>query len=213
MSGVTVGTGRATREPRHLVRLFAEKLPALEAGIGGFDALVLSAAATEPLGAAQADLDTEGDGAAGRDDLSRLLDRLGNRLGTRRLHRARLAARHIPERAQRAAPPLSPPTSTEALWPHERRPVELLPRPEPVEVVEGAADGPPVSVPLAPPPPAGPQRRGAGAQSPPSGGTTPPPTALAAVRDYYRVEDGDGARYWLFRTGAGREWFVHGLFG
>ena len=37
-------------------------------------------------------------------------------------------------------------------------------------------------------------------------------------RDYYRVEDGDGHRFWLFRHGLyGREtsqprWYVHGLF-
>ena len=40
-----------------------------------------------------------------------------------------------------------------------------------------------------------------------------PPT-----RDYYRVEDSRGARFWLFRAGLyGREtvaprWFLHGLF-
>jgi protein ImuB len=38
------------------------------------------------------------------------------------------------------------------------------------------------------------------------------------VRDYYRVEDMAGARFWLFRTGRnagspGTKWFVHGLFG
>ena len=39
-----------------------------------------------------------------------------------------------------------------------------------------------------------------------------------ATRDYYRVEDADGRRYWLFREGLyGREtsapdWYVHGLF-
>ena len=39
-----------------------------------------------------------------------------------------------------------------------------------------------------------------------------------ATRDYFRVEDTDGRRFWLFREGLyGREtaapaWFVHGLF-
>jgi protein ImuB len=43
---------------------------------------------------------------------------------------------------------------------------------------------------------------------------------LAAVRDYYRVEDDTGERYWLFRSGDGehpesgsQRWFVHGIFG
>jgi len=43
--------------------------------------------------------------------------------------------------------------------------------------------------------------------------------ALPRARDYYRVEDSEGRRYWLFRAGLygdGRggapEWYVHGLF-
>ena len=42
----------------------------------------------------------------------------------------------------------------------------------------------------------------------------------ARLRDYYRVEDGDGRRYWIYREGLigdGRggapNWFIHGLFG
>ena len=41
--------------------------------------------------------------------------------------------------------------------------------------------------------------------------------AVGALRDYYRVEDEEGRRFWLFRAGlAGGDqpprWFVHGLF-
>lgn len=37
------------------------------------------------------------------------------------------------------------------------------------------------------------------------------------VRDYYRVEDAEGGRFWLFRAGlysgeAGPKWWLHGLF-
>jgi protein ImuB len=42
----------------------------------------------------------------------------------------------------------------------------------------------------------------------------------ARLRDYYRVEDASGRRYWIFREGLigdGRgglpAWFIHGLFG
>ena len=34
-------------------------------------------------------------------------------------------------------------------------------------------------------------------------------------RDYYAVEDENGKRYWLFRSGhygEGHEWFLHGFF-
>ena len=38
-----------------------------------------------------------------------------------------------------------------------------------------------------------------------------------AVRDYYRVEDEDGRRFWLYRSGLAQNeppprWFVHGMF-
>jgi protein ImuB len=44
--------------------------------------------------------------------------------------------------------------------------------------------------------------------------------AVDAIRDYYRVEDEEGRRFWLFRagladgirTGPPPRWFVHGLF-
>ena len=39
-------------------------------------------------------------------------------------------------------------------------------------------------------------------------------------RDYYRIEDEDGRRYWVFRAGLYQEaakdlpaWYLHGVFG
>jgi protein ImuB len=41
--------------------------------------------------------------------------------------------------------------------------------------------------------------------------------SVGQVRDYYRVEDASGGRFWLFRAGLyGKEapkWWLHGLFG
>ncbi len=41
-----------------------------------------------------------------------------------------------------------------------------------------------------------------------------------AVRDYFRVEDDAGERFWIFRSGDGEDattgshrWFLHGIFG
>jgi protein ImuB len=43
---------------------------------------------------------------------------------------------------------------------------------------------------------------------------------LAAVRDYFRIEDDAGERFWVFRAGDGEDaatgshrWFMHGIFG
>ena len=43
---------------------------------------------------------------------------------------------------------------------------------------------------------------------------------LASVRDYFRVEDEQGERFWIFRSGDGEHpetgaqfWYLHGIFG
>jgi protein ImuB len=43
---------------------------------------------------------------------------------------------------------------------------------------------------------------------------------LFAVRDYFRVEDKAGERFWIYRAGDGADaatgshrWFLHGIFG
>ena len=44
-----------------------------------------------------------------------------------------------------------------------------------------------------------------------------PPALGAAIRDYWRIEDTAGRRYWLYRaglhrTGAPARWYLHGVF-
>ena len=95
-------------------------------------------------------------------------------------------------------------------------PARLLPRPEPVEAVGLLPDHPPRaftwrrvrhSVLRAD----GPERI--------SGEWWRRPGEVAAVRDYWAVETGDGRRFWLFRQGNGVDpatgglaWFLHGFF-
>ena len=49
-----------------------------------------------------------------------------------------------------------------------------------------------------------------------AGGGVSPVFSAGAIRDYYRVEDEAGRRFWLFRAGLPGDppprWFVHGLF-
>ena len=49
-------------------------------------------------------------------------------------------------------------------------------------------------------------------------GRTAPANTVPPVRDYYRVEDDDGGRFWLFRDGPHNataqgttKWFLHGF--
>ena len=118
------GTRRA-----HLFRLLALELDGVDVGYG-VEFMLLEAVATAPLGAAQADLTTDTDGA----DLDRLVDQLAQRLGAARVVRQQPVDSHLPECAQR----LVPAGSALRLRPwlaRQPRPLRLLARPEPVEAM------------------------------------------------------------------------------
>lgn len=215
VSVLTVGCARATRDPAHWERLFAEKLAELDPGFG-IDAMILAAPRTEALAAAEPRLDRR---AAPADGLARLADRLANRLGAESVHLLRPGDSHLPERAERRAPP-GVRIRAERWTAGPPRPARLLSPPEPVEAVAGLPDLPPrrfrwrrvthrvVAA-------EGPERIAPewwrGMQAP--GGDA------AGTRDYYRVDVEDGRRFWLYRQGlygapAARppQWFLHGLF-
>ncbi|MBM3541578.1 MAG: DNA polymerase Y family protein, partial [Alphaproteobacteria bacterium] len=109
-------------------------------------------------------------------------------------------------------------------WPARGpRPLRLFDPPEPVDAVAPVPDDPPVMfrwrrvihrVARAD----GPERIAPEWWRAPKAETSDAGTAAATTRDYYRVEDTEGRRFWLyrhglFRPGAAPAWFVHGLFG
>jgi protein ImuB len=112
--------------------------------------------------------------------------------------------------------PLSEPVG--AGWPdHWPRPARLLPRPEPIETLALLPDHPPVSITWR-----GIRRKVARADGPERvfGEWWKRDAELIAVRDYFRIEDEAGERYWVFRAGDGENvetgshrWFLHGVFG
>lgn len=219
--------------PAHLARLLKEKgLEHLDLGFGA-DALMLSAVVTEPLTVRQPDMDGEGrieaEGA-----LAGLIDRLQARLGDQAVRRPQLAASWIPERAERWVRAEVQAPEAEASS-DRSRPLLLFDPPEPVETIAEMPDGVPArfiwrrvsrKVVKA----AGPERLSPEWWKPQPGlGSRAEP---ARTRDYYRVEDEWGRRYWLFRDGLyGREdvsvadgpdgqplarppsWWLHGVFG
>ncbi len=207
---LSLGTSRPTRDPAALARLFAPLLERIEPG-PGLETLVLSATETGPLSAVQTGLDgEEADGG-----LAELVDRLTLRLGERAVLRLVPRESWLPERCVAPHPPLERLPSLKP-WAGQPRPLRLLTPPEPVEATAPLPDDPPLQfvwrgvrhrVSRA----EGPERiecewwRGEGALG-------------LAVRDYYRVEDGDGRRFWLFRAGLYRpgenpRWFLHGFLG
>lgn len=222
---LSVGVSRPSRDPDHLTRLFTEHLGGVETAFG-FDALTLFAPLTEALGARQTDLVTDGGRSAGPGEIDRLADRLSNRLGAASVLRLFPRESHVPERSVRPRPALERRNDGRpAVWPHakpfaQHRPPRLLPRPEPIEAVAPVPDDPPVMF-----------RwrkatfRVARAEGPER--ITPEWWLADAnrveaqrekMRDYYRVEDTSGRRFWLYREGLYRPdrhpaWFMHGVGG
>lgn len=218
---LTVETARGTRDAAALLRLLALRLETLADPLDpgfGFDAVRLAVLRTEPLAPIQTRLDGAGDPAGDAAALAALIDRLVARFGGGRVQRFTTQDSHDPRRAAGIAPALSrAPESWDPPAPGHPplRPLTLFETPQPIEAMAEMPDGPPLrfrwrrmlhDVARA----EGPERI---APEWWLGGTAPPPT-----RDYYRVEDSQGHRFWLFREdrceteGPRPRWFLHGLF-
>lgn len=236
------GTSQASRNAGHLARLFTSKLDRVTAAFG-IDAITLTATANEKLSPAQAALDRRDENH--NTGVAELADRLSNRLGSENVVQLTLQESHIPERAISANPVTARPRPAPAApWrsgslPKNRplrrpRPLRLLHRPEEVEAVAPVPDDPPVMfrwrkqvfrIEHAD----GPERiasewwnDGLGLlETEPEKEETDAASGGAVqdnIRDYYRVEDRQGRRFWVYRDGiyspgTQPNWYVHGVFG
>ncbi len=210
VESVSVETARATRAPRHLLRLFDGKLDGLDAGFG-FDAAVLTAVRHERLDASQAHiLDAESGDAL----LACLVDRLSAKLGAPAVRRPVPVQSHVPERSVAWRSALHPPGGA-AARPETHRPIRLLDRAEEISVLYATPEGSPRRFIW---------RRLSHVIARVEGPERIAPEwwrekSTVRLRDYYRVEDEAGRRYWLYRDGVegdGRGglplWYLHGLF-
>jgi len=206
----SVATTIASREPKHLQRLLAEKAAALDPEFG-FDAFALVADWIEDLRAAQESLIEE---PSGTREVARLIDRLTVKLGPKRVRRPQPFESYLPERTNEWVPALVKPESI--ALPTVRRPQRLLDRPEAIDVIYATPEGMPRRFVW---------RRAVHDIARSEGPERIAPEwwrqpSSARLRDYYRVEDSSGRRYWIYREGVigdGRggapDWFIHGLFG
>ncbi len=218
-----VGLALPGRDPVRIAKLFAPKLETVDPGFG-IEVVTLTGDAVEPISGRQARLDKARE-ATLAEGLAPLIDRLTNRLGEDRVWRAAPAESHVPELAQRRARPLEKPDaakSNEARpWDRETpRPARLFRRPEPLEAVMAITpDDPPSQFRWR-----GQTHRIRRAEGPERIGEEwwkgqIEDVHTGHVRDYYRVEDEAGARFWLFRAGlygdprTPPKWWLHGLFG
>lgn len=220
---LSVETSLSTRDPGAMMLLFRERLESLSDPLDpgfGFDLVRLSVPLLEPLAATQ--LRLEG-GEVRESAMAELVDRLSTRLGRARVRRLSAEDTHIPEQAQLALPAVE--TDAPSVWrcadPGEpvMRPLHLFDPPQPIEVIAEVPDGPPhrfrwrralheirrFE---------GPERIASEWWKRSDGVVR----NLAPTRDYFRVEDARGRRYWIFRHGLyGNErdnprWFMHGVF-
>lgn len=225
VSQVEVSAARAASAPAHVLRLFREKIAFIDPGFG-VDLMLLDARRTDPV--ARSSLSLSGDLAAQDTDeaaLAALADRITARLGEAAVSLTRRNPSHLPGRAEQAEPYAGNLPAVEAFSPVAGpRPVRMLPHPERVEVLAEVPDGPPLrfvwrriarNVMRAD----GPERISPEWwQHLPAAGSGPG-KSLPRTRDYYRVEDSEGRRYWVYREGlygdgrgAAPEWFVQGFF-
>lgn len=223
VASLAIDSGLPTRDVKLLDRLFRERIESLSDPLDpgfGYDMMKLDVPRTEPLTPAQVEIDGppnhEGDWRA-------LLDQLSIRLGSERVRFFHARESHIPERAffTKAATAKIPDQAWPTPDPEDppMRPLNLFDPPQPVEVTAGFPDGEPRSfrwrrqvhrVDLV----EGPERiapewwRHLRGYEPDNGGLN---------RDYYRVEDKEGGRFWLFRHGSDHgverpSWYLHGVF-
>ncbi|MFL6845035.1 MAG: DUF6504 family protein [Allosphingosinicella sp.] len=225
---IAIGTARATRDGRHLLRLLAMKIETIEPGFG-LDSMRLVAGRVEPLAPEQPSLRAKRSNPASlgdrsglprfarndeESDLAQLVDRLAGRLGPRRLYRLSAVESDVPERSVERVDPLGP----AADWPKWPRPVRLFSPPERVEnVVALLPDLPPRRFTWR-----GRAYRVARADGPERihGEWWKRAAEAEGVRDYFQVEDEEGMRFWLYRRGDGLDprtgdlsWYLHGVFG
>jgi protein ImuB len=209
---IVVGAGRPIRAPKLILALFREKFAAfgdeIDAGFG-FDMARLAVIVSAPADAAQIDLTGDATAAA---DVEGLIDRIGARLGEGNVAAIVPHESHIPERAETLVPHAHAAIAGKTGHTAAPRPLRLFARPEPIVATAEVPDGPPINF----------HWRSASYRVAHAEG----PERIApewwrgdgATRDYFRVEDETGHRFWLYRDGLYAEnthpqWYVHGVFG
>lgn len=217
---IRVGTARPNRDAAHLARLLLARLETVDPGLG-VEAMRLAVPLSEALAYTQIEAEGQTDTGgscetnAAEAGVAALVDRLTGRLGTARVWRAAMVESDVPERSVCRVPALAPPTGM--LWPAGLpRPSRLFNPPQPIEALALLPDHAPAQFTWRRR-----RHRVRRADGPERvfGEWWRCDAEMAAVRDYFRVEDEAGRRFWLYRQGDGvdpgtgnRAWFLHGMF-
>ena len=204
---IEIGTIRASHHTKHLYHLFELKISSIEPALG-IELFVLQATKVEDHVSLQSTI-WKNEAGLKSESISELLDRLSNKIGGRTIRRYLPAEHYWPERSVKAALSLDEEATT--TWKLERpRPLQLLSKPDPIQVMAPIPDYPPMNF----------RYKGKLHTITKADG----PERIEQEwwieqgqhRDYYYVEDEKGCRYWLFRLGhytdKRYQWFIHGFF-
>jgi protein ImuB len=208
---IAVATSLPNRDAPGIAKLLSAKLEGIDPGFG-IEVVTLQAARIEALPERQVAMDQR---TGDRASLSPLIDKLGNRLGFNNVWRFALHESHIPERSAVRVAPLAEPSRR--VWQNGwARPIRLLSRPELIDVTASVPDNPPKQfrwrrvlrkIRRA----EGPERIA------PEWWQEQAGEKPSEIRDYYRIEDESGARFWVYREGLYADgapqprWFIHGF--
>lgn len=203
---VGITTNRGSQNLQHLRKLFNLQIAKIEPALG-IDLFMLEALKVEDVDVLQEQLWAE---AKGLEDaaLAELLDRVAGKIGAAAIGRYLPAEHYWPEQSVKLASSLKEEPGT--TWPVQMRPIRLLSIPERIQVMALVPDNPPKmfiykkkrhTIIKAD----GPERIGREWWR-----------DSGEHRDYYAVEDSNGQRYWVFRSGPyngdSPAWYLHGYF-
>ncbi len=204
---IEIGTNRPSANAQHLFKLFENKTGNIEPALG-IELFTLDAPRVEELPVAQEKL-WETTDPLNDSELAELLDRIEGKVGADHIHRYVPAEHYWPERSFKLSSSLTEKATT--TWRGSRRPLQVLHTPQPIEVTAPVPDYPPMMF----------RYKGKLHKIAKADG----PERIEQEwwlqdgqhRDYYSVEDEEGKRYWLFRSGhydtaKSYQWFIHGFF-
>lgn len=205
---IDIGTNRPSCNTKHLFKLFEIKIDTIEPALG-IELFILDASKVEDLSAPQEKLWQDNNGLDNI-ELSEFLDRIGGKIGANNIHRYVPAEHYWPERSFKPASSVN--EALQTTWKLDRpRPLQMLYKPELIEVTAPIPDYPPMNF----------RHKGKLHKIIKADG----PERIEQEwwlqqgqhRDYYCVEDEEGHRYWLFRSGhydtaKSYQWFIHGFF-
>ena len=205
---IQIGTNRPSHNITHLFKLFEINIATIQPALG-IELFIVEATKVEDLFAVQEKLWNNKDNLED-EELSELLDRIGGKFGNNTIFRYLPDEHYWPERSIKLASSIN--EKTALIWKTDKpRPIKLLPRPELIEVTAPIPDYPPMLF----------RYKGKLHKIIKADG----PERIEQEwwlqqgrhRDYYYVEDEEGCRYWLFRSGHYDDtklpqWFIHGFF-